>query len=512
MFRIKIPKKLLSLLIFFGGLKILIHIIANSNYGLHADELYYISLSKHLQWGYLDNSPFIAFITKISSFLFGESTFAYRIFPTLFSVLTVFVTGLMAYRLGGKSTAIAITCLAMIFSPAYLATSYFLQPIVFEQFFWTLIAFLLLMFLQTSKTSFLYGLAATAAVGFLNKYTIILFLFSLLVGLVFSKRLQQFKWKALLVSSGIFLIIIFPNILWQAQHGFPIFNYLGIVKSETHFIGFGEYIFQFTFFHAAGVAVWLTGFLFLFLSKNYQKYTFFSIAFIVVLCVLLALKGKIYYGLGAFPVLFAAGGVCWETMLNRISKFYKIAFYLILIAPSLVALPIVVPILPFNLTHKYLALMTKYTNIYQPLQWEDGKIHSLPQIYADMLGWQELAAKVEKTFAKLPGEQQKNTVILTDKYFVAGALHHYLKSGGQKVISPNNSFALWSPAKLNAKKVVYISLRADSDVAKYAKHIISVDSLNYPYSRINGAHIYLLDHPSVLFKDLYKDERERFMR
>ena len=506
------PKKLFWLLIFFGSLKILIHFLANSNYGLHADELYYIALSKHLQWGFLDNGPFIAVITKISSLFFGESTFSYRITPTFFSGAAVCITGYIAYRLGGKTTAITIACLAVIFSPAYLATSYFLQPIVFEQFFWTLAALLFLIFMQTKNQYCLYGFATTAGIGFLNKYTILLLLFAFFIGLVVTKNLYRLKWKVVSICILVFVVIISPNLIWQLKHGFPIFNYLGVVKSNTKFLGFGEYIFQFTFFHAAGIAVWLAGFLFLVLSKSHRKYALFSIAFLVVLIALLIIKGKIYYGLGAFPFLFAAGGVCWETMLKKVARLWKVVFYSVLIVPSIIALPIVVPILPFNLTIKYLALMTTYTNIYQPLIWEDGRVHSLPQTYADMLGWEQLSNKVDKMYQHIPIAERNDVLILTDKYFITGALYHYLKAGKEKIIAPNNSFALWSPKKLNARKIILVKKSADNIVGRYAEKITAIDSVDYPNSRINGTHIYLLNRPSAILKNLYKEELENFYK
>ena len=44
------------------------------------------------------------------------------------------------------------------------------------------------------------------------------------------------------------------------------------------------------------------------------------------------------------------------------------------------------------------------------LRWEDGKDHELPQDFADMLGWKELAIKVDSIYSKLPGKEK--TLIL----------------------------------------------------------------------------------------------------
>jgi hypothetical protein len=35
-------------------------------------------------------------------------------------------------------------------------------------------------------------------------------------------------------------------------------------------------------------------------------------------------------------------------------------------------------------------------------RWEDGKNHTLPQDFADMIGWKELAVKVDSICSELP--------------------------------------------------------------------------------------------------------------
>jgi hypothetical protein len=59
------------------------------------------------------------------------------------------------------------------------------------------------------------------------------------------------------------------------------------------------------------------------------------------------------------------------------------------------------------------------------LRWEDGKDHLLPQDFADMLGWKELALKVDSAYLKLPNKD--NTLILCDNYGQAGAINFYTR-------------------------------------------------------------------------------------
>src|SRR5258708_1005036 len=43
--------------------KLLVHLYAGRHYGYFVDELYYLACSRHLDWGYVDQSPLIALMT-----------------------------------------------------------------------------------------------------------------------------------------------------------------------------------------------------------------------------------------------------------------------------------------------------------------------------------------------------------------------------------------------------------------------------------------------------------------
>lgn len=509
---ISMHKKYVWLISGFCWIKLIIHFAANAHYGLHADELYYIALSKHLQWGYPDNSPLIVFIARLSETVFGNGTFSYRIFPTVISATTLFITGLMTFHLGGKRLAIAITCTAMICSPVLLATGYFLQPIAFEQFFWTAGIFMLIRFVQTKKPVFLYGCATIMGLGILNKYTILIYGFAVFIAFIFTPGISRKLFlKHFLPAFLLCVLIVLPNFIWQFQNHFPAFHYFTYVKQRIIFKGAGDYLFQFTFFHGAGVAVWMAGLGYLLLNKAHKPYRFAAWAFMFCSAIILILQGKIYYGIGAFPVLFAAGGVCWEKMLTKAATFWRYNLFAMLILPVLIALPIVLPILPFELTIQYFKLMTAYTNITEPLRWEDGKTHQLSQFYADMLGWQELTRKTEKAATLMNTGQKKQAVVLTESYAIAGALSFYGQNRLPQIISPNNSFMLWSPQRLSATYVVYISRKKPEQIALLAKTFRLTGMLQNEYAHEKGTRIYLLYQPSKLLKNEYAAQRKQFL-
>jgi hypothetical protein len=119
-------------------IKIMIHFLANGNYGFHRDEFLYIAMGEHLDWGFLEVPPFIAVIAKLSRFILGDSLFAFRVLPTLAGAIIVYLIGYITKELGGKQFAQILAIFCFIFSPGFLGSGYLLQPVVFNQLFWTL--------------------------------------------------------------------------------------------------------------------------------------------------------------------------------------------------------------------------------------------------------------------------------------------------------------------------------------------------------------------------------------
>src|ERR1700678_1230234 len=132
-----------SFTLIFVLIKISLNLLAISHFGFHRDEFLHLVLADHLDWGYKEVPPFIALLGKLSLTVFGASVFAARIFPTIASGLIIWFTGLITVELGGKKFAVALACLALIFSPAFAASDYLFQPVVFDQLWWVMAVWML---------------------------------------------------------------------------------------------------------------------------------------------------------------------------------------------------------------------------------------------------------------------------------------------------------------------------------------------------------------------------------
>ena len=70
-------------------------------YSYFRDEFDHIACGRHLAWGFVDHGPIVALQARLGEFLFGDSLFAIRILSALAGAATVFLTGLLAWALGG---------------------------------------------------------------------------------------------------------------------------------------------------------------------------------------------------------------------------------------------------------------------------------------------------------------------------------------------------------------------------------------------------------------------------
>ena len=120
---------------------LIVHLITAKNYEFHRDELLYMALGKHLDWGFASVPPFIGFLAKISFFFLGNDQLGVKLMAALGGSATVVCIGSIASLLGGNRLTVFVSCAAFALSPSYLWSTSLFQPVIFDIFFWTLSAY-----------------------------------------------------------------------------------------------------------------------------------------------------------------------------------------------------------------------------------------------------------------------------------------------------------------------------------------------------------------------------------
>ena len=171
----------LRLALLFAGIKLLVQFALtlwtqHIGYSYFRDEFYYIACGRHLAWGFVDHGPIVALQARLGELLFGDSLFAIRILSALAGAATVFLTGLLAWALGGLRPAQALAMLGVLVAPIYIAMDGFLSMNSFEPVFWMLCALALIRLIDSAPQPFwwtVFGLSAS--IGLLNKPSILFF-------------------------------------------------------------------------------------------------------------------------------------------------------------------------------------------------------------------------------------------------------------------------------------------------------------------------------------------------
>src|SRR5579864_2056121 len=105
------------------------------HYGYFRDELYYLDMARHLDWGYVDAAPLIAVYAKVAM-LMGGSLAALRILPALAGAALIALTMLIARELGGGRYAQLLAGSIILLCPAFLILDSLLTMNAFEPLYW----------------------------------------------------------------------------------------------------------------------------------------------------------------------------------------------------------------------------------------------------------------------------------------------------------------------------------------------------------------------------------------
>ncbi len=459
-------------------------------YQPHRDEFLYLEQGKHLDWGYLEVPPLLSLFAALVNAM-GASLFWIKLFPALFAALTYLLAGKMVLQLGGGKFALFMAWCPLFFQ-GYLRMFFLFQPNFLEVFFWTAMGFSLLQYKLLEKSKWLYFFGLAAGLGLMSKYSAAFYLFSLLFALLLTFR-RIFLNKHLYFAALLALIIVLPNIIWQVNHNFPLIRHMEELKAtQLQFVAPTDFLLSQLLMNLPCIYIVVAAFVYSF-SRQGNRCTFIPLALLLVIGLLVAMKGKDYYAMAAYPPVYALGAVAIEKYTAARLRFTRYVATVYTVVLGLFLLPLLMPLWkPQKLAAYYEQIGINKTGSFK---WEDLRYHSLPQDFADMVGWREIAEKTAKVYLSLPQEERLRTLVYCRGYFTAGALNYYAKELGLPVVhSDNASFLLWMPEKYNINNLLLVGHSIpgqDDEVFQQFGSWNIADSLNYPLARENGIRIFL---------------------
>lgn len=483
---------------------LVVHFLTYDMLGFHRDEFLYLALGRRPAAGFWSNPPLIGLISYLSQLIPGDPLFTTRLFPALAGALLVVLTGLIARELGGKRYAQLLACSSLSVSLLVLRGYSMLQPVPFDILFWTLILYSFLRYVNTQQPLYLVMIGVFFGLGLLNKYMVVFLAAGLLGALSMTpyRRLWTDRYLWLAVATAI--LIFLPNLIWQVIHNFPVLRHMQELK-ETQLVNVqrANILIDQLLMLTIGTLVWLPGLIWLLFSPQAKVFRVFGWIYLLVLMIFLLLRGKSYYTAGLYPFLFAAGGVAIEGMIS--SRVWRWITTILIIGLSLPLVPGGIPIMKADKLASYFAGIPPQMGGEALLRWEDGKMHSLPQDYADMLGWDELGSIVVRACDTIADKDR--IMIYAENYGQAGAIEHFGRSSLPEVASFSDSYILWVPDSIPREKdlFIYVNHELGSDVDSLFARIDSVGSITHPHSREYGTTVYLCRSPRADFRAFWTE-------
>ncbi len=502
-----LTEKLIStnaVLIYLSLFKLILLIIFSGNYGLFRDEYYYVEISKHLDWGYVDMQPLSALFLALSRAIFGDTIFGIKIFSYLSGSAIVYVSGLIAREMKGGKFAQIFTAVLVIFSGTILGTSSIFSMNSFDILLSALMFYFLIRLINTGDSKLWLVIGLLFGLGLQNKLTFIFLGIGLLLGLILTKNRNYLKSKEIWIGAAIAFLIFLPNIIWQIANNYPTLEFMhNAAAYKNRPMSIIEFTIKSLFELNPGYTLFLfTGIYFLFFNKEGRFYNIIGWTYVSVFLVFVFNNGKPYYMGVLFPVIIAAGVMGADYIIQRyLRPFVRVILVIIMIPFFFAVAPFAVPVLDVDSFIRLEEMMGM-----KPESDERSDLNMLPQFYADRFGWEEMVQKVAAVYNSLPEEEKKEALIFGQNYGEAGAVNFYRKKYNlPPAVSSHNNFWIWGyPKDYKGNVLIVIGSNYD-DNSEYFNDVKLATSHSNKYGMsYENVDIFICKKPKMPMKEVWQ--------
>ncbi len=419
----------------------MLHLAANPHYGFFRDELYFIICGFHPAWGYVDQPPVVPLLAAASQ-LFGHSLFALRALPAIFAAAGAYVTCLLAIEMGGGIFAQVLGVLAFLAAGVLESFGAKVGPDMVGLWLWPLAALYVLRIAKGGDARLWLAAGAAIGVSLESKYSALFFAVALVIGLLLTPQRRILATPWLLAGTALALLVALPNFLWQALHGFPMWELLRNGQQGKN-VAASPALFLFQQLLLTNLFAWPIWFVGLIALLRDGAARFLGYAYILLIAMMIALHAKHYYPADVYPILMAAGGVAVERWVRL--PALRLAIATVVVAAWVFFAPFSLPVLSEPAMVRYSAFVGQLLHIQRSaMATEHHRYSVLPEDWADMHGWPELTATVASVYRSLPPAQRAQAVVVASNYGEAAAVDFFGGAYGlPPAISGHNNYWLW---------------------------------------------------------------------
>jgi hypothetical protein len=462
-----------------GLVTLAVHLLFNGGYGYFRDELYFIVCGWHPAWGYVDQPPLVPLLAAGSYALFGKYLILFRLPAALTMAVTVGLTAEFAKALGGGRFAQWLAGLCVLGAPFYLLMGLLVFTDMFQPMTWLLCAWCVVRLVQTGDERWWLGFGATVGFALLSKYMILFFAAGVAVGIIATPLRRSLLKPWIYAGAALALVIAAPNLWWQAAHGWPFIELgsAGAGGKNLALSPLSYFLQQLLLIGPLAAPVWLAGLGSFAIAPRHPAYRAFAIAYAVMFVLFVILHGKAYYIASAHPILLAGGAVFLEG--KMVAAWVRVVALTLLAAASALFAPLSLPILPVD---KFIAFSDAIGLGPKVTASEYSKLGKLPQYYADMFGWPQMAKKVAAVYWALPPADRAKAMFFGHNYGEAAAIDVFGRPLGlPAAVSGHNNYFLWGLHGHDGSVVIQIGGDPDAYAHEF-RNVTVAGRIDSPYA------------------------------
>lgn len=469
-----------------AGLVLAVLMALSTRYGFQRDELYFLDSARHLQAGYVDQPALAPLLARVSLSLFGVSMAGLRLWAALASAGTVIVGGLTAREFGGARRAQLLAAIGTATMPVVLGSGHVANTTPYELLAWAAIAFVVARIGRTGDTRWWLAGGALVGAGAADNHLAGVLAVALLVVALLSRgarRTVTNRW--FLAGAAIALVLVLPDLWWQAHHGWAMFpmtralnqEHGGAVNVIAWIVG------QTGMSCLAMVVVWLAGLRFLWRSGKPLWRCLVTVYGVLFVLFAVTTGAQVYYLGGLYVCLLAAGAVGLDEWLHASpARWYR--FLVATAVSAALSAVVVLPLLPPS-----------------DVAWT----YRTSSVSGETIGWPQMVDTVHGVWNALPAGRRAHAVVFAADYSEAGAINELGRGSGlPTAVSDQNSEWWWGPGDPRATTVVAVAPGPDyapdytGYLRRYFTHVRVAATLSNPYGVHNiewGGHVYVCTGP-----------------
>lgn len=407
-----------------AGAVVVLLLAVGGRYGFHRDELYFIEGGRHLALGQPDNPVLVPLVAARWHDLVGGHLWAFRVLPALAAGACVLLGAATARELGGgrlhQTVAAALTAMTGV----VLATGHLFSTTTFDMTLTATALWLLVRALRDGRWTTWVALGLATGVAMEVKVLAAPVLGCCLVGLLLLGPRRPLASPRPWVAVAIALALASPNLVWQARHGWPMWQIAnsiaggGSTSSSARATVLPEHLLQ---IGPVVSVVMVVGVWWLLRSSRRGEVGWLAAGYLFFLLFVVVSGGKAYYPAPFAPALLAAA-----TFPLLESRWRR---------PAVLVLAVSVVVTPF-LTLPLAPVGSTLFAVGTAVNPDSG----------EMVGWEDHVQTVAAVSGTVPDE---GTAIITRNYGESGALARARRMspelGLPPVLSGHNAFGEWGP-------------------------------------------------------------------